>query len=631
MRAAATIPPKMTGATRLRAVLYVRRSYDDDQQSGLETQVAALEAHAERQGYEVVDLVIDDDVSGALLFRDRPEGKKVLDLVAAEAIDILLVDKVDRFGRSNLPNLALMQALPDFGVTLEFLDYGKVEKDSPAEEMVKNRSAWAEEERKHIRNRTMRGKNHFIGNGSRIVSPNLKLLGYTYNRRTPETPAHYTVNDAEALIVREIFERFVVDGDSRRTIAQDMDKKHKGLRYWRTQTITTILTHQAYVGRYYQGRFHTWEFHKKVEAEDIGTRVRGKGKQRETLKPKADWGAAVTIPALIDDETFRLAQERLTNEDFTCRGTKSPLTGESTAPEHLSPLRGKVICGTCGSKMWINRAEKRTFYHCPFSSASGYYAREKGREICKGRTMNVDKVERLVWRSLDEMLDPKKLAQRLKAHAKQAPKADDPKKLRAEMAKAETKADACRRAIITAHKRELMGEIDKATLTGLLEDLGKDVETQETIRRHAKERLDTLDRDVSDLEELIGLDDAEARQIMLLKVVREVVIRPTRVEVAGAFLEGHIKLLMGIRQPLVSKTRPDEGPPTPDWYESEPMAQPDAVHHMTPEEAGSAKPFELDGLGEPVKQYWESDEKNGENVVAHAMTNPLYFRIAQPV
>ena len=82
-----------------RAVLYARVSTDEQARSGysLAQQLEALREHAAREGYEVLEEVVDPGQSGASL--ERPGMDRVRDLVAVGGVSVVLAQDRDRFTR----------------------------------------------------------------------------------------------------------------------------------------------------------------------------------------------------------------------------------------------------------------------------------------------------------------------------------------------------------------------------------------------------------------------------------------------------------------------------------------------------------------------------------------------------
>lgn len=93
--------PNTNGHTLKRAILYARVSTEEQARSGcfLSQQMEVLRAYAVREGYEVLEEVMDPGQSGANL--ERPGMDRVRDLVASEAggVSVVLAQDWDRLSR----------------------------------------------------------------------------------------------------------------------------------------------------------------------------------------------------------------------------------------------------------------------------------------------------------------------------------------------------------------------------------------------------------------------------------------------------------------------------------------------------------------------------------------------------
>ena len=87
---------------QVRAVLYARVSTDEQARSGysIDDQKRTLLDHAEREGWQVVEVIEDDGFSGAT--PTRPGIRRIYELAEAGEIDVVLATKRDRYFRSRL-------------------------------------------------------------------------------------------------------------------------------------------------------------------------------------------------------------------------------------------------------------------------------------------------------------------------------------------------------------------------------------------------------------------------------------------------------------------------------------------------------------------------------------------------
>ena len=104
------------------AILYARVSTDEQARSGysLAQQLEALREYAAREGYEVLEEVVDPGHSGASL--ERPGMDRVRDLVAAGGVSVVLAQDRDRFSREPAYTYLLRREFEEHGCELRSLN-----------------------------------------------------------------------------------------------------------------------------------------------------------------------------------------------------------------------------------------------------------------------------------------------------------------------------------------------------------------------------------------------------------------------------------------------------------------------------------------------------------------------------
>src|SRR5215213_8451497 len=126
--------PSTNGHGPKRAILYARVSTDEQARSGysLAQQLEALRAYVARDGYEVLEEVVDPGQSGASL--ERPGMDRVRDLVSAGGVYVVLAQDRDRFSREPAYTYLLRREFEEHGTKLRALnDRGD---DSPEGELT---------------------------------------------------------------------------------------------------------------------------------------------------------------------------------------------------------------------------------------------------------------------------------------------------------------------------------------------------------------------------------------------------------------------------------------------------------------------------------------------------------------
>src|SRR5215217_4223565 len=105
-----------------RAILYARVSTDEQARSGysLAQQIEALRDYAAREGYEVLEEVMDPGQSGASL--ERPGMDRVRDLVAGGRVSVVLAQDRDRLAREPAYHYLLKREFEEHGCRLKALN-----------------------------------------------------------------------------------------------------------------------------------------------------------------------------------------------------------------------------------------------------------------------------------------------------------------------------------------------------------------------------------------------------------------------------------------------------------------------------------------------------------------------------
>jgi DNA invertase Pin-like site-specific DNA recombinase len=164
-------PPKVFGhpskqaQTKLRVGLYARVSTQDQQTIPMQTR--ALREYAARRGWTIT-LQVKEIGSGA---SQREKREKLLDAARRREIDVVLVWRLDRWGRSVTDLLATLQELEHLGVGFVSLTEA-LDLTTPAgRAMAALLAVFAEFEREILRERVRAGLAPGRQNGQRLGRP----------------------------------------------------------------------------------------------------------------------------------------------------------------------------------------------------------------------------------------------------------------------------------------------------------------------------------------------------------------------------------------------------------------------------------------------------------------------------
>src|SRR5207302_1323691 len=193
------------------AAIYARVSSDKQKEENtIASQTSALIAFAREQNCDVpAEWVIEDDgYSGASLL--RPGLERLRDLAAEGLIQAVLVYAPDRLSRRYAHQILLIEELARAGVETLFIRAPRG--STPEDELlVQFQGMIAEYERAQILERSRRGKRHRARAGEISVLSGAPS-GYRYIRKRDDAPASYAVIEAEAQVVRQIYEHYTAAG-----------------------------------------------------------------------------------------------------------------------------------------------------------------------------------------------------------------------------------------------------------------------------------------------------------------------------------------------------------------------------------------------------------------------------------
>jgi DNA invertase Pin-like site-specific DNA recombinase len=194
------------------------------------------------------------------------------------------------------------------------------------------------------------------------------------------------INEAEAAIVRRIFEEFAA-GRSPRVIAHTLNHEHRPApagKSWGPSTIygnwrrgTGVLNNELYIGRL------VWNRQRFIKDPKTG-------KRQARMNPKSEW-VVEEVPHLriIDDELWeRVKQRQEKTRSRIIKGPRNIRSEKARRPRYL--LSGLIKCGACGGGFSMNGANR---YAC--STA-------RNKDTCSNRlSIRRDELEARVVRGPD--------------------------------------------------------------------------------------------------------------------------------------------------------------------------------------------------------------------------------------
>ena len=385
---------------------YARVSSDkQEKEQTIDSQVDALRRAAEERGWQLLpDLICTDDGrSGATLA--RPGLDRLRDLVAEDACAAVLVCSPDRLARNYAYQVLAIDEFKRAGCEVVFLNHAFG--DSPEQQMLlQMQGVFAEYERALITERTRRGRLFWARQG-RVNWGGTPTYGYRLFRGTETGPQQMAVEECEAAVVRQIYRWLVEEQLSsyaiqKRLIERGVPTRKGGGRGWSQSTIIRILSSTTYKGEaWYNRRRPVDGTHPRMMAAPTSPSSTSPGPRHRAsyaLRPAEEW-IPVPVPAIIDLDTWRLAQEQLARNRQLAKRNNS---------RHSYLLTALLICNQCGRRM-IGTADgdDRQRYVC-----SARYPRH-ARGACNGRSISAAPLEAQVWQWTAKLLSEPDL---LRAH-----------------------------------------------------------------------------------------------------------------------------------------------------------------------------------------------------------------------
>ena len=433
-------------------------------------QLDRLRAHAEGQGWSVTgDRVFrDDGYSGASL--KRPGLDRLRDAATTARLDRILITAPDRLARNYVHQVLLVEELQKHGAEVVFLDR-PMSRDPHDQLLLQIRGAVAEYERTLIAERMRRGRLRKLRAGT-LLPWTRPPYGYRLDPERPRDPAGVRLDEAEAAVVRDLFAWFADEGAAVFTLVQRLHRlgiaSPRGHQTWSPSSLRGVLSNPLYLGQVFANRLRTHPAERRRSA--LLPLGRGQGAKR--VADPAEWIAVAPVPAIIGQEQFDRAQERLAyNRQMARRNNRV----------HPYLLRGLVSCGRC-RRGCIGRHMRTDldYYLCRTKTQARLLT---PGERCPARYIPARALEDLVWRDLCEVLS----APHMIAHAMERARGGHwlPQELQARQ------ANLRRGRAALNHQVERLTEAYLAGVVPLCEF--------ERRRRDVETRLQALDRQEHDL------------------------------------------------------------------------------------------------------------------------------------
>jgi site-specific DNA recombinase len=422
-----------------------------------------------------------------------------------------------------------MDEFASCGVEVLFINSPKAE--TPEEALLLQfQGMISEYERAMIKERSRRGKLFKAKSGVVSVLGGAPY-GYNYMKKTDDTVAYYEVHEEEAKVVAEIFRQYTEDfcgigSIAKWLTAQKIPTKRNGTR-WERSVIWAMLRNPAYSGKACFGKTEQTERQRITKPfRAKGGYVRQQNCNRE--KPREEW-IEIPVPALIDQATFDIAQERLqSNKLHAQRNTKV-----------LTLLQGMMVCSECGYSLYrthtTTSAKKKIYYYRCFGSDP---YRFEGVRKCNCKPVRQDYLDSVVWDQMVVLLqDPSLIQKEVEKRVEQTRNASPVVQQKVAIEKQRKRLSQSMDKLLDAYQeglipisqlRKRMPELQKRANT-----TDKELENLRTHELALDQRLQLLDAQsfTNELSKNVDQLDIKEKKKILRLLVREVVVGEDSIEI----------------------------------------------------------------------------------------------------
>src|SRR5215203_3458522 len=382
----------------MRVAAYVRVSTSRQVKlATIEQQLEMVSRYAREKGWELTeeDIFRDDGYSGTAL--KRPALDALRDKARLREFEVVVVSSPDRLARNYVHQMVLIEELKKDGCRVEFVE--RPMSSEPNDQLLLQiRGAVAEYERTLLSERMRRGRLAKYKAGLLLPWTHTPY-GLRVDPDRPRDPAGVSLDEAKAAVVAEIFAAYLEPGASLFGVSRHLREMGvpapRGGKAWSTATLCGILTNPVYAGKVYAGRVR----YRPPKIRRSATHPIGHSHDSAVPLPEEEWTFVAEVPAVVSQEQFDLAKEKLSkNKSFARRNNKTN--------EHL--LRALVSCGECmqasvavAKTFGKNDDRKQRYYVC---SGKFNKAQSTQEEKCPSRYAPAERLDEIVWKDLCEVL-----------------------------------------------------------------------------------------------------------------------------------------------------------------------------------------------------------------------------------
>ena len=331
------IKPEKKQTQKLKVAGYVRVSSDsEDQLHSFQSQLNYFHHLIDNDKKAIlVDVYVDEGITGTRM--DKRDGfNRMIEDCNKGKIDRILTKSIGRFARNIIETLRVIRELTALGVSVYFENENIETAVGGSEVLLSIYSILAENESKTI------ALNQRWGFRTRAEKGiyNQPHLPYGYKR---DENNEIVVDEAEAEIVRMIYDMYLNQGISTVKIEEYLNSNNIGNRKWSRNGIALMLVNERYCGdMLLQKKYTTDEFPYRL--------IRNKG-------DLAQYYVYDVFPKIVDRETVKRSTDKLLE-------AKEKFNKNQTTANNIYPFTSIVNCLNCGNKFKRKIINKKPFWSC---------------------------------------------------------------------------------------------------------------------------------------------------------------------------------------------------------------------------------------------------------------------------
>ena len=337
----------------LRVTYYARVSTESDEQlNSLGNQISYYEnLIKQNKNWTFVPGYIDEGLSG-ISTKKRENFNRMVEEAAEDKFDLVITKEISRFARNTLDSIQFTRQLLGHGVGVFFQNDNINTLEEDSELRLSILSSIAQEELRKLSSRVKFGHQQAIK--SNVVLGNSRIFGYV------KDGGRLDIDEAEAAMVRELFELYATDEYSMKQIEGIFWEKgyrnHNGKRLAHT-TMSNMIANPKYKG-YYVGN--------KVKVIDMFTK-------KQKFLPPEEWvmfkdESGEIVPAIVSEELWDAANAILKRRSDDVKSRQGICN-------HANLLTGKLYCTCCGAAYYRRESKDKQ-------------GNKNSRWVCSGKIKN---------------------------------------------------------------------------------------------------------------------------------------------------------------------------------------------------------------------------------------------------